>query len=68
MRPVAPAMADDLFVLATGIHQCIGKYRHTLEGFVFVDSASDIDDVGGSPTGVKRHGAEGVAEDVAEEI
>ena len=62
MRPVAATMANDLLVFATGIHQRIGKDWHSLEGFVFVDAASHIDDVGGSQTGVEGDGAEGVKE------
>ena len=68
MRPLASAMTDDLLVLATRVHQRVGKDWHSLEGFVLVDAASHVDDVGGSPAGVECDGAEGVAEDVAEKL
>jgi len=67
MRPAAAAMVDDLFVIATGVHQGIRKDRHAVEGAVFVDGLGDFDDVGREPARIERDGAEGVAEDVAEE-
>jgi hypothetical protein len=58
-------VADDLLVLAAGVHQRIRQDRHPLEGLVVVDRSGQADDIGRSPTRVEGHGAEGIAEDVA---
>ena len=68
VRPVAATMRNDLLLLAAGVHERIGQDRHPLEGLIVVDRPGEADNVGRSPTRVEGHGAEGVAEDVANKL
>ena len=62
VRPLAPAVAEDLLVGAAGVHQGVGQEGQAVEGPVLVDAAGQADGVGGPPAGVEGDGAEGVAE------
>ena len=61
-------MGDDFLIIATGIHQGIGKNRHPVEGSFGVDGVHQIGHVGREPTRVDGDLVEGVAEVVAEEV
>ncbi len=61
-------MLDEGFVIAAGVHQGVTEDWHSFENSFVVNRAGQVEDGGGEPARIERHGAEGVAEDVAEEV
>jgi hypothetical protein len=68
MRPVAPAVPDNLLIVAPGVHQGVGQQPESVKGPVLVDAAGQADGVGRLPPRADGDGAERVAEDVAEKF
>src|ERR1022692_393097 len=68
MRPRPSAVAQDFLVIATGFVQGVSQDGHSVESTVVVDRLGQLDDGGRKPYGVERYGAEGVAEDVTEQV
>src|SRR4051794_6024168 len=69
VRPLAPAVIQDVSVVAAGVDQRVGQDRHAVEGAVLIDPASELDDeavVPGEPARSDGDRAERVAGDVAE--
>ncbi len=66
MRRLASAMGNERLIVATGIHQGIGKNGHSVEGSLVIYGLRKVDDGGREPASVDGDGAEEVAEDVAE--
>ena len=54
------AVAQDFFVVATGILKGIGKDGHAVKGFFFIDAFSKSKDGGSEPRGVDCDGVEGI--------
>jgi hypothetical protein len=49
VRPVAPAVGQDVGVVTPGVFEGISEYRHPVEGPVFVDAPGKADDRGSPP-------------------
>jgi hypothetical protein len=62
------AVIQNILVVATGILEGIGKDRHTFKGFLSEDATGKGKDAGRKPRGDDSDGAEGVAEDAAEQF
>src|SRR4029077_5276851 len=68
MRPLSPAVRQYVGIRATGSFEGVGQVRHAVECTLAVDAHCQGDDFGRSPSGFKGDGAEGVAEDVTEQV
>src|SRR5258708_7090553 len=67
MRAIAPAMGDQLLVVAFGVHQGIGKNRHAVEGFLGIDGLGKINDGERFPTRVDGERLKRIAENVVDQ-
>jgi hypothetical protein len=61
-------VVQDVRVVATGILKSIGQNRHRREIARIVHLLGEGEDGGGEPGGIEADGAEGVAEDVTQQI
>ncbi len=62
------AVVQDVLILATRIHQRIGKDRHSVKGTVLVDAFGQGKNGGRKPSGVEGDGTKEIAEDVSEHL
>ncbi len=67
MQVRSSAMVEDIGIVATRVHQGIGKYGKTIEGAFLVNGSSKFDDVGSQPMGIDRKRTKGVTKDATEE-
>src|SRR3954453_19497516 len=67
VRPRLSAVAQHLGMSATGSFQAVGQGREAVEGAIIVDSLSEPHDGRRQPGWIERDGAEGIADDVAEQ-
>jgi hypothetical protein len=63
-----PAVVQDVGVVASGVLERIGQDRHPVECSLSVDAFSQSDGGFGTPRSFNGDGAEGIAEDVSEEV
>src|SRR5262249_18322749 len=63
-----PAMVEDVAVSAAGVFQRVGQDRHAVEGAFLVDRRGETGEIAGLPGGIDDHGAEGVAEDITDQV
>lgn len=54
MRAFAAAVVEDLFAVATSVHQGVAKERHALELAVVVNEVGEIEAGGGDPEWIER--------------
>jgi hypothetical protein len=68
MRAVAPAMGEHIRVVATGFLQRVGQDWQAAERAIGVDAVGEREDRGRAPARIDGDGAEGIAEDVSDEL
>ncbi len=68
MRPLAAAVVQDVFVVATCILKGVGQDRHPVEGTLGVDAFGECGHVRSQPSGIDGHRAEGVTNDLTQEV
>ena len=65
VRPLAPAMVQNVSVRTTSFFKGISEERKAGEGFFLIDGLGQGDDRGSQPVGGDRDGVEGDTEDAA---